>query len=263
MVHRYGLVLGLLVLSVVAGQAAAETGPVFGPENFELTAGETESFTESFVSEVEGRFVLYVRNGDGESSRVDAASVSLNGVTVVGSNELSMEVPGLKRKLELQPGEHELTVELSGEPGSFVTLVIAPHGHKPRFVHGRLLLPWGRSDDERGLALALKNGSARFPRQVRVVFFGPGGAVVATSEKFGIPPRGSLAVAVEELIAAGDWEVGSVEIFYAGPGVARLFGSARQSDLLPNGQSEIAPLEQAGFHLFGKSPEEQAAARRR
>ena len=57
----------------------------FGPQSFELTAGEFQLFTESFPSKVNGKFVLHLRNGDGEGSRVAAASAALNGASEAAS----------------------------------------------------------------------------------------------------------------------------------------------------------------------------------
>jgi hypothetical protein len=253
--RRIALLPGLLTLLLSSGFATAQPAPpVFGPQTFERTAEQGDVYTESFEVPAGGEFVLFLRNGDGESSRVASASVLVNGETVVLPSDLNMEVPGLRRPVLLQGGANELTVELSGQPGSFVTVAILRPGADPVFVHGRLILPWGREDGERALVLALKNGSLHFPRLFRVVFKSPNGQVVAATERLALPPRGSLALPVAGLLDGADWSAGSVEIFFAGPGTGKMFGSARQVGLL-GGETDIESLEHAGFRIFRGRPD--------
>ncbi len=237
--------------------------PAFGPQSFELTAGQLQLFTESFASEVAGEFVLHLRNGDGESSRVSGVSVVLNGASIVMATELTGETAGLKRPVLLQAGNNELVVETEGPPGSFVTIVVAAVGEQPVFVSGRLLLPWGRNDGEHLLSLALKNDSRKGPRVFKVIFYNPGGEIVAASEKLPLPPQGSVAFPIDEVIAKGAWQAGSLEIIYTGPGKGRLFGSAKQIDLSPIPQSETVALEQAGMTVSEGQPRLQGRPRPR
>ena len=126
----------------------------------------------------------------------------------------------------------------------------APKAH----AVGRLVLPWGRHDSSRVLSLALKNDSRNHPRAFRVVFFLPNGEPAAATEELGLPPRGSLAFSVDDLIEPGQWEVGSIEILFRGPGGGRLIGTARQADLAL-AQSEVQPLVQAQFRVIRAVPE--------
>jgi hypothetical protein len=247
-----------LALLLCAGTASAQPGPVFGPQTLERTTGETDVYSETFESPSAGEFLLFLRNGDEEGSRVTSATVEINGDAVVQPSDLNDNLPGLRRRVRLEAGANEIAVELAGAPGSFVTVAILPPGVPPLFVHGRLLLPWGRNDAERGLALALKNGSLRAPRALRVVFFRPNGEVAAASERIVLPPRASLAAAVDDLIAAGSWEIGSVEIYYAGPGTARLFGTARHWSV-PTFDTEVQTLINAGAKVFRPRPERSDA----
>jgi hypothetical protein len=244
----------VLTTLLLAGTAAAqEPEPVFGPQTFERTTGETDLYTETFDSAVEGNLLLLVLNGDEEATRVAGATMTLNGNVVVQSSELDEETEVVRRLVHVQAGVNELSVELAGAPGSFITVLLAPRGPSPRLIRGRLLLPWGRNDPEGAVGLALKNGSPRFARVVRVVFFNPMGEAVAASERFVLPPRGSRAFALEELIDAGTWEIGSIEIYYAGRGTARVFGTARHWSL-PLGDTEIQQLTHAGAHVFHAGP---------
>jgi hypothetical protein len=246
--------IALAALLATGAVLANQPEPIFGPQTFERTTGETNTYTEPFDSPLEGDFVLYLLNGDEEGNRVASGTVEINGAAIVQTSDLNENVPVLRRPVTLQLGSNELVVELQGPPGSFVTLVIFPPGQVPRFVHGRLVLPWGRNDAERGLGLALKNGSPRARRAVRIVFFTPAGEVAAVSERIVLSPRASLAAAVDDLVAAGEWEVGSVEIYYAGPGTARLFGTARHWSI-PLGDTEFQSLINAGFRVYRHRPD--------
>lgn len=239
-----------LTTVLLCGLAAAQGPvPVYGPQSFERTSGESDLYVETFDAAAEGDFLLYVLNGDDEATRVAGAAIVLNGEPVVHATDLTEEVAGLRRAVHVRAGTNELSVELLGAPGSFVTLAIAPPSLSSRFIRGRLLLPWGRHDAERGVGLALKNGSPRFARAVRVVFFDPAGEVVAASERFVLPPRSSRPFALEDLIDVGAWQAGSIEIYYAGRGTARLFGTALHWSL-PAGDAEIQALTGAGVQVF-------------
>ena len=239
----------------IAAPAFADPDVVLSPQTFELTTEETATFTETLTAEQDGGYLLFLRNGDQESSQVTDVTVQINGEAVIASGDLEPGRPGLRKIVELQAGDNEMVIEVEGPPGSFVTLAVGRPDRLPVFVHGRMLLPWGRDDDDRALVLALKNGSNLFPRSFRVVFFRPNGEVAATSERLPLPPRGSVALTVEELIGDADWQVGSVEIFYAGRGAGRLFGSARQLSADPLITAETQPLEAAGLQIFRPRPD--------
>ena len=253
----------ILALACLLTPVAAETVPLFGPETFVLTDGENQFFQRSLESELEGTFLLYLRNGDGESARVSSASVGVNGQAVILASDLDEQTRGVVRPVELLSGVNELTLALVGDPGSFVTLVLAPSGEPPVFVAGRLLLPWGRRDGDHGLALALRNDSRRAPRLVRVIFYGPGGQIQAASDDMSLPPLGSVAFAVEDAIDLGQWTIGSVEVIYTGPGPGRLFGTARQGFPFPAPHTETQPLVQAGFGILEEHPSQPANGSRR
>ena len=240
--------IAIAALCLAGVAAAADAEPTFGPQTFERTEGEADVYNESFETQG-GEYVLFLRNGDGEESRVASASVEINGQVVVRPSDLAEGQPGLHVGVELPSGENELVVELTGQPGSFVTLAIVPRGARITFVHGRLLLPWSRNDEGRTLVLAFKNGSSYAPRVFRVVFFRPNGEVAGVSQRIPLPPKGSLALPAELLLGDAEWTSGSIEVFYAGPGVARLFGTARHINF-PLGDSDVQSLEQAGLRIF-------------
>ena len=239
----------ILVLLFGLGLTVAHAEPVFGPQTFERTACQSDLYTEVFLAPIAGEFMLFMRNGDGEVGLVTSATVLVNGSQLLGPADFSEGVPGLARAVELHAGANMLTVELAGDPGSYVTLAIAPRTDRLVMSHGRLLMPWGVRDPDHRLVLTLKNGSLHFPRAFRIVFFAPTGEVAAVTPRLGLPPRCSIAVPVDELLGGATWEGGSIELFYAGRGTSRMFGSSRQADL-SLGQIEALPLEPAGHRVF-------------
>ena len=252
----------VLLLLLGAGVANAEPDLAFGPQTYERTTGSVDTYVDQFESPTAGPMILVLNNGDQEGSRIDAATVEVNGIMVVGPEDLNEQVPGLHRLVELQAGTNEIRVELMGSPGSFLTLAVGRPGRAPIFVQGRLVLPWGRNDASQALGLALKNGSTRHPRAFRVLFFRPDGEVAGASERIVLPPRGSLVLGADALLEHGAWVGGSVEIFYAGPGAARLFGSARHLNLTL-GDFAVEVLVQAGFRVQRTRPTQMEASETR
>lgn len=242
-------VLALLGAVLLAGAVHAGPQPVFGPQTFERTMGVSDLYDETFDVAEAGPYVLYVRNGDSEATRVDSATVEINGVAILTPQDFSESQAGFRRSVDLVQGSNTLVVDVAGDPGAFLTIAVGRLGELPVFVHGHIVLPWGRHDSERTLILAFKNGSPRAPRLLRAIFFNPAGEPVAVSPRFPLPPHGSLAAMVDTLIAEGQWEIGSVEVFYTGPGVARVFGTARQVHLA-TGQSETQSLEHGGHRIY-------------
>jgi hypothetical protein len=247
------LLLPAISLLLASGLANADPNIVFGPQTYERTTGTVDLYTNTFEMPVAGSFVMILHNGDHEGSRVDAGTVRVNGLVAAEPSELNEQAAGLRKAVELQAGVNQVEVELMGDPGSFVTMAIVHPGGVPLFAQGRLVLPWGRNDASRALALALKNGSTRFPRGFRVIFFRPNGEVAGASDRIMLPPRGSLVIGADQLLDNGDWTVGSIEVFYAGPGTARMFGSARHLNL-PLGDFDVEPLEQAGLRVQRARP---------
>jgi len=72
--------------------------------------------------------------------------------------------------------------------------------------------------------------------------------VAGGTESLPLPPKGSVALPVGELIDPGLWQAGSIEVLFRGPGRGRVFGTARQVDLAL-AQSEVQPLATAGIDV--------------
>jgi hypothetical protein len=220
-------------------------------------------YTDTFPFGAQATLPLWVHNGDEGGHRVSSGSIVVNGQTVVTPADFNQNVALFARPAPLVSGANTITITLGGDPGGFITVWI-PHPHRPLHATlGRVLLPFGHVQ---GLVLDLKNGSHDHARGVRVVFFDPAGAPVAASALLRLPPRASLSVPAVQLIDHGAWNLGSIEVFYAGPGFGRLFGQAVETDV-HTGVSSIVDLQQAGHRLVEPPPpaskieEETAGAR--
>jgi hypothetical protein len=223
-VRRTALAAGALFL---AGALSAAAQPVFGPTPFVKTEPGPQVFTDTFTSPAAGRYALWVNNGD-EAGRVSAGTIAVNGVVVASEADFRRPAEQFWKPVGLLAGRNTLTVQLKGDPGGYVTIVILPVNVRPDLVVGRLVLPWGSASPQ--LVLSLKNGSHAFPRFVKVGFYDAAGQLVAASERFALDPRASQSSPVEDLIATGAWKEGSIEIFYAGQDGSRLFATAALTD---------------------------------
>jgi hypothetical protein len=148
--------------------------------------------------------------------------------------------------VHLQAGGNSISVTLSGETGSFLTVVIVGPRERPLLTVGRLILPYGTASP--GLQLELKNGSQGGARSLRVHFYDPSGALVAYSDRLLLAPKASLSEALAGLVQHGSFSEGSIEVFYAGYGRGRVFGQVATTNSA-TGISSLLPLQHAGSRV--------------
>jgi hypothetical protein len=242
--HRAVIVLAAL-LAVAALPAAAD--PVFGPETYQRTTGPADTYSDVFTAPASGLYSMWVWNGDGSGNRVSSGQIDI--VTGAGSRtyltnpDFSKNVAFLVKAVALTQGSNTINVSLTSEPGSFITVVIVRGLERPDFTAGRLILPYATASN---LVIDLKNG-AHHPRNYRIVFYDASGNAVASSARLVLPKRGAMTDTAANIISGGSgaWTEGSVEVFYAGRGPARLFGQASVQDAT-SAVSSIVPLQQAG-----------------
>jgi hypothetical protein len=234
-------------LAVLILPALADAAPVFGPVVYTKTAsGGPDLYTDPFVAPSAGRSVMWVQNGDDGGGRVSGGSISVNGVTVAGDADFQKPREYFARVVTLQAGGNSISVTLTGETGSFITVVILPPGERPFLTVGRLILPYGTASP--GMQLELKNGSHGGARSVRVHFYDPAGALVGASGRIVLDPKASLSEPVADLIQNGSFSEGSIEVFYAGHGRGRVFGQVATTNA-STGISDLMPLQHAGSRV--------------
>ena len=145
-----------LGIALVAAPARAAVGPLlFGPENYERTAGPPDQYEDPFDVPVALNAVVWIQNGDGDGNRTSSAVVAINGNTVAGPSDFNKHVDLVAKLVALPKGPANLQVEMRGEPGSVLTITIMVQGNRPDIALGRLVVPHASGT---GLTLALKNG---------------------------------------------------------------------------------------------------------
>lgn len=113
---------------VVCGSALAQTPDytLFGPKQYLRTDGSPNQFNDSFSvpPSVGEPFLLRVVNGAANGQdRVNAGSISINGVQVVGPADFAQSPALIERSVSLTPS-NVIEVNLPSKPGSYITLSV-------------------------------------------------------------------------------------------------------------------------------------------
>ncbi len=238
-----------------AGASVAQNSPgVYGPVTFERTAGPPDIYNDHFPVPAAGNYVLWLKNGDFNEDgdpehRVASSSVVVNGAMVISPSDLNETVDRVQKTIPLMAGENTISVQVNGQPGGYFTIAIsrAPYD----LTLGRLVLPWATTQGSTA-NIALKNGSHRYKRGVRAVFYNEDGSIAGKSARIILNPHGSTYVNLAALAGGINFSSGSVEFMWAGPGPARVFGYARVRDS-GSGLETVVQLNHAGYHRRRKA----------
>jgi len=123
----------------------AWAGPlVWGPKKYVRDTGTPVTVTETFTIErPTGKFWMHVENGGavqkpGELGgviepvdRVSSAYIKLNGVAVVGPNDLNQQVAGVTRENLTLYTNNTIEIEVRGKPGDYITVSIRKENLNP------------------------------------------------------------------------------------------------------------------------------------
>ena len=127
---------GLLLFWATAAPWAADNLP-FGPQSFERGPGKPERIFLTFpADDLQTGHALFLHNGAQEepekvAGRVSSAKITLNGELIVGPRDLNRQIGFLKVPVTLE-SENELSVELRGSHGGYLTLEIGrTDNHRP------------------------------------------------------------------------------------------------------------------------------------
>lgn len=116
--------LGLTLLETAV--RCVERTPTFGTERYVREPGPPQRVLRRFcVGEGTRRFILTVENGrgGGRGENVTSAVVELNGVRVVGPEELGKQVDRIRKRVDLED-QNEIVVEVRGQPGTSVDVTV-------------------------------------------------------------------------------------------------------------------------------------------
>jgi hypothetical protein len=97
----------------------------FGPKVYTREAGPPNTFTDSFShcgSGQQCQIVVMNGNADGDD-RISSASISLNGVQIIGPSDFNQNVDRIVKPVVLKDN-NELTIRLASKPGSFLTVEV-------------------------------------------------------------------------------------------------------------------------------------------
>ena len=214
---------------------------LFGPERYEIIDQSPAFFSNSFEVTGPGQCHLLVLNGV-RGNRVTNGSISINGHLVVTPQDLNSQRPVVQKPISLTPGTKTIDTVIHGDPGSFITVALwQVPPLSPVFCAGRLVLPYGTIQGDNGLILYIHNNNFIHPRQLRLLFFKPGGAPGGMSELLTIPRSGVLKLRPEEVnTILPSWIEGSIDIIWMGRGRIDLNGYAVQID--PLGRKTVLPI---------------------
>jgi len=245
MTKRVGL-LGMAALALGLGVRPAAASPIFGPEVYVKVqpAGTPDVYSDSITVPAAGVYLVVIQNGDDGGGRITSGSVVVNGTTVANDVQLGGPREFLGRHVALKAGTLPLTVTLNDPgPGAFLSLVVLPVAEKWDFTVGRLLLPYANATDT---TLVLKSGATLHDRRLRINYFDPAGTLQATSDRITLAPQANIAGSAASFITTGSWTSGSITVFWAGQGPARVFGTATTVDPTSS-EKGLVELEHAGY----------------
>ena len=115
----------LVMLLAFTGPAFAQT-VLFGPKQYQRTAGPPNTYTDTFTlpSGTTAPYTLHIVNGNANgTNRVSSATITLSGTQIVGPSDFGQNVAVIDRTVTLQ-ATNTLTVLLTSAPGSFLTVSV-------------------------------------------------------------------------------------------------------------------------------------------
>src|SRR5215472_10280704 len=97
----------------------------FGPKVYSREAGPPNTFTDSFIHCGTGQQCqIVVMNGNADGSdRISSASISVNGVEIIGPSDFNQNVDRIVKPVVLKDN-NELTIRLASKPGGFLTVEV-------------------------------------------------------------------------------------------------------------------------------------------
>jgi len=91
------------------------------PVALAVTAGRTVLQRSLDVLDPMSHFSIIAQNGDGDGNRVNTATVRVNGLTVIGDNDLNRSIALVRKPLSLEL-HNTIDVELTGPTGSTISI---------------------------------------------------------------------------------------------------------------------------------------------
>jgi hypothetical protein len=104
--------------------AQGQNSVVFGPETFTRNAGEPQVVTRNFsVQDSSQPYTLIIRSGQNGVGIVSSAVITLNGAAMAAPSDFNKQTGLIIKPARLQQ-DNTLSVKISGQPGSFLTVTV-------------------------------------------------------------------------------------------------------------------------------------------
>ena len=101
---------------------ADDMTPTFGPKQYTRIAGQPQIFTDTFEHCGTAACQIVVTNGNADgTNRISSASITLNGMQIVGVKEFNQQVGSIVKPVDLVDANN-LTVMLTSKNGGFLTV---------------------------------------------------------------------------------------------------------------------------------------------
>ncbi len=118
------LTSAIVVLFCTQATAQGQNSIVFGPETFTRNAGQPQVVTRNFsVQDPNQPYTLIIRSGQNGEDRVSSAMISLNGAAVVVPSDFNKQTGLILKPVRLKQ-ENTLSIKISGQPGTFLTVTV-------------------------------------------------------------------------------------------------------------------------------------------
>ena len=189
----------LFITLVFKFSSFAEETVVFGPQQFERVKGKpVDSNVVFFCSSIDSEYKLIVKNGtENSESRVSSATITINSNQVVTPSDFNQQVEIIEKSVQLSPN-NEISVHLSGKPGSLITLSIISLSSTPPFAP--------TANINVNPATIVKGESATLSWSAKgadVVTIEPGIGIVASSGSINVAPIETTTYIIQAINNAG------------------------------------------------------------
>ena len=109
------------------GEARADVGTIFGPQEYIRTTGKPNVYQGTFSSTAETAQLIIFNGEEDARKRVSSAIVSVNGIQIFGPMDFDQNIDLLVKSIDVSQ-TNTLRVELRSKPGSYLLIEITENG---------------------------------------------------------------------------------------------------------------------------------------
>ena len=109
------------------GEARADVGTIFGPQEYIRTTGKPNVYQGTFSSTAETAQLIIFNGEEDARKRVSSAIVSVNGIQIFGPMDFDQNIDLLVKSIDVSQ-TNTVRVELRSKPGSYLLIEITENG---------------------------------------------------------------------------------------------------------------------------------------